>query len=127
MGSLYAHDWKLLGDDRIPRWPSKIGEKRKIRVDISSWVGTSVGAKHVYAKIEEEPNQWWSESENTWVELSCDAGRTGYTMRGDVMTEKEAVAFSLFCIEMIAGKRRTHHKVMWTGPGRPKWAERGAF
>lgn len=120
-------DWGVLGNDRIPRWPSKIGEKRKIRVDISSWIGTSPGAKHTYASVVEENNQWWSESENTWVEIYSDSSKSGYSAKGDLMTEVEAVAFALFCVELIAGKKRLHHKVLWSGPSRPKWAERGAF
>ena len=56
-GVIYGGKWEELGDERIQRWPSKIGDKRPLKIKLSSWVGVSIGAKHVYLEIEEEDNQ----------------------------------------------------------------------
>lgn len=98
--TLYAHDWSVLGDDRIRRWPSP-DEPRGLRVEITTWIGTSLGAKHFYAKVKEEDNQWWSEEENTWVELSCDSEKGGYDLRADCMTRQEAEEVAKFFVHMI--------------------------
>jgi hypothetical protein len=117
---ILAHDWEILKGERIPRWPSKIGEKRTLRAEITSWVGTyAIGARHFYARAEEQNNQWWCEDENGWVELSCDTEKSGLSLQADLMTEKEAIDVLLAFIE-ITGTRKTH-RIVWTGPGRPKW------
>ena len=125
MTAIYAHDWKILGDDRIPRWPSKIGEKRPIRVEINSYTTIgAIGAKHWYVNVEEHKNQWWSEERNAWVELSCDSGNKGYHLRASVLTIDEAIEVAKMFVVLIAGQRRRKHYVEWSGPGRPRWAER---
>jgi len=121
---IYAHDWKILGEDRIQRWPSKIGEKRPIKVEISSWIGISVGAKHIKVNVEEEENQWWCEDENAWVTLSCDAERGGYSLKAEVYTEEEAIKTAKYFILLIAGKGRKNHTVYWHGHGKPRFALR---
>lgn len=97
---MYAHNWEILGGDRIPRWPSE-DDPRTIHVSVTSWVGLSVGAKHYSVRVEEEHNQWWSEDENTWTELSCDSGKRGYSFTGELMTKKDAEEFANHCIELI--------------------------
>ncbi len=122
MKTVYAHDWNILGKDRIRRWPSKIGEKRPIQVEIFTWSGISVGAKHFYVNVKEEDNMWWSELENAWVELSCDSEKGGYNLHADVLDNKEAIKLALYFINLIAGKTRKNHEIHWSGPGRPEWA-----
>ena len=117
---IYAHDWDIIGKDRIRRWPSKIGEKRSLSVTITSWVGISIGAKHTYVHVEEQKNQWWSEKENAWVELSCDSKKGGYNLRADCMNLKEAVKTALFFVKLIDPEHNTH-EVHWHGEGEPKW------
>lgn len=118
--SIYAHDWEILGEDRIPRWPSKIGEKRGIKVEINSWVGISVGAKHYNVTVEEQDNMWWSEKENSWVELSCDSERGGYSLRASLLTKEEAIKVAKFFVKLIAGKELKNHIVSWDSDTCPK-------
>ena len=65
---LHTNDWDDLGENRIRRWavagdfekgvPPEIAGKRPIDVEISSWVGTSIGAKHTYVEVTERDNEW---------------------------------------------------------------------
>jgi hypothetical protein len=119
-----AHTWEAIGSkERIPRWPSKIGDTREIQVQIDSWkeVG-SIGAKHYYVSVEEQNNSWWSEDLNAWIELSCDSEKEGYKLKAFVMTSDEAVKLAKLFVEMIAGKERKYHHVVWMGYDRPRWA-----
>jgi len=122
MKEIRTHDWGILKKERIRRWPSKIGEKRNLRVEITSWVGISIGAKHIYVKVEEQDNSWWCEDENAWVELSCDAEKGGYSLTASVTSEDEAITLAKYFVELVAGKRRQNHNVIWSGLGRPRWA-----
>lgn len=122
MREIFTHDWNILKGERIPRWPSKIGEKRPLRVEITSWKGISSGARHHYCHVQEQDNQWWCEDENAWISLSCDTGNKGYSMNADVMTESEAVALAKLFVKLVAGDGLKNHEVCWSGPGRPKWA-----
>ena len=88
--SILAHDWNRISEPRIPRYPSKIGEKRDLVVSYFSWVGIEENAKHYEVTVTEEPNQWWSEEDNDWVELSCDPNKRGYELRASVYTKEEA-------------------------------------
>lgn len=96
---LYAHDWEILGGDRIRRWPGP--DERTITVQVNSWVGISPGAKHYKAIVTEQNNQWWCEQENCWAELSCDTEKGGYSMRAECMTEDEANQMARLFVEMI--------------------------
>lgn len=111
MTEIIAHDWKILGDDRIRRWPSKIGEKRGLKIDIRSWVGLSIGAKHVDVKISEQKNMWWSEEQNAWVELTCDSENTGYEIDAKVLNEDEAIKITKFFVNLIAGEDSKNHDI----------------
>lgn len=121
MSEMYAHEWEILKGERIPRWPSKIGELRPINVDITSWLGISPGASHYYVEVREKFNMWWCEDENCWVELSCDSGNKGYSMKADVFTLSEAVNMAINFIKLIHGKDYKKQHVVWSGPGRPRW------
>jgi hypothetical protein len=123
MREISTGDWGILRGERIPRWPSKIGEKRPIRVEINSWVGISIGAKHVNVNVAEAENMWWCEEENAWVRIYTDSESGGYEMRSKVLTEEEAVSLALAFVTLIAGKGRKHHTVDWNGPGKPRWAQ----
>lgn len=123
MRMILAHHWAFLKNARIRRFPNKTGDKRDLNVTINSWIGTSPGAKHYYAIVEEEKNSWWCEAENAWVQLSCDGESSGYSMSAEVLTESEAVTVALFFVTLIAGTRRPKHRVIWSGPGRPRWAQ----
>lgn len=117
---IYACEWDDVDDERIRRWPSQIGEKRPISVKINSWVGISIGAKHVYAEVKEDDQAYWSESKAAWVYVSRDSEKSGYSMRAEVMTEKEAIAIAKTFVDLIAGKDLRNHEVQWDGPGKPK-------
>lgn len=41
-------------------WP------RLVKVELTSWIGYSAGAKHWYADIEEEDNYLWDSAEKCW-------------------------------------------------------------
>jgi hypothetical protein len=118
--TIYAHDWEILGDERIPRWPSKTNEKRKLKVSINSWVGISIGAKHYNVKVEEQNNMWWCEDKNSWVELSCDSEKGGYELEAKLLTEAEAIKVAKFFIKLVAGKDCKNHEVVWDDDSCPK-------
>ena len=123
MKEISTDNWEILGADRIRRWPSQIGEKRPLKVNIDSWVGLSLGAKHVNVRVEEAENMWWSELENAWVRIYTDTESTGYEMKAKLLHESEAIKMAKAFILLVAGKDRANHIVRWNGPGRPKWAE----
>ena len=123
MKEILRHDWGVLGSDRISRFPSKVGDKRRISVSIYNWAGFSLGAKHFSVRIKEQNNQWWCESENAWVEISCDTTNRGYSMNADVLSKKEVIKITMDFISMIAGKKRINHVVEWSGLFKPDWVE----
>lgn len=112
----------MLGDDRIRRFPSTIGEKREIRVEITTWKGISLGAKHYDVSVVEQENSWWSESENAWVHINEDSEKRGFHLNAGVLTEEQAVKVAKMFVGLIAGPKRKRHDVIWSGPGRPSWA-----
>lgn len=112
----YTNNWDMLkGEERIRRWPSKIGDKRGLTVEISSWCGISIGAKHIYLKIKEEDNMWWCEKENCWVRVSCDSEKGGYSLEADLLTNDEAVKLAKFVVDMICGPKRLKHDLLLNG------------
>lgn len=122
MNEIFAHDWAILGDDRIRRWPSTDKtDLRTIRVTINTWIGTSIGAKHWKVRVEEKENQWWSEDRNAWVSLSCDTSSNGCSMEGEVLKEEHAIRLAKIYVGMICGPKRKGYLVVWSGPGRPTW------
>lgn len=99
-GYILAHNWDILNGERIRRWPSK-SDSRVIRINITTWKNIDLGAKHYDVDIEEEPNQWWCEEKNAWVELSCDSYKQGYSFKAKVMSKEQADNFVEFCIKFI--------------------------
>lgn len=120
MNTIHAHDWEILKGERIRRWPSASGGLREIRVEISSWVGMSAGAKHTNVTVVEEDNQWWCEDENAWVSLSCDAERGGYDLRASVFTKEEAIKVAKHFLRLITREHPNDYEVNWNGPGKPR-------
>ncbi len=108
----------LRTDERIPRWPSKVGEKRPVSVKINSWVGISIGAKHTYLEIEENKQEYWSEKENCWVEVLCDSEAKGFSLKAEVYTEEEAILIANEFLKLMFHKKT--HVLNWDGPGKPK-------
>lgn len=116
-------DWSLLGGPgklRTMRFPSLTGEKRTIYVRVSTWVGTSVGARHIYVEVKEERNQYWSEIEEAWIEIESSSETSGYYLKADVYSEREARKIAMTFITMIGGKDLERHEVHWHGPARPR-------
>lgn len=107
---IYTGDWEILGGDRIRRWPST-DDERTIKVTQRSWVGLSPGAKHIDVRVEEEDNQFWSESENAWVTIYGDTGARGYRFEGDVMSREEAEAFEEACLAIIQANKDQLYRV----------------
>jgi hypothetical protein len=106
--------WADLGDCRERRWPSKIGEKRPISVTISSWIGTSPGARHYYVEVKEENNMWWDPNENCWRELWDDQEKKGYILeKASVMTEEEAIKLAIFFIKLIHPTDYKDQEIHW--------------
>jgi len=56
----------------VRRWPNPKRIKRRVRVNIYTWVGIGVGAKHTYAVLTEEFNPLWDWNNNRWVECWDD-------------------------------------------------------
>lgn len=117
MAGIFAHDWNILGKDRIRRWPSKIGEKRAVRVTIDTWIGISFGAHHWYVEVIEEDNEWWSEEENAWVHLSCDSERGGINLKAAVDSQDKAVELARWFVKTMFCAESSD--IRWTGPGDP--------
>jgi len=112
---ILAHDWDILGKRRKQRWPGP--DKRDLNVSVWSLSRTAaIGARHWYVTIEEERNQWWSEKESDWVQLTCDSENGGFCLRADVNTVQEAIKLAKFFVDLVAGKGRRHHRISWSGP-----------
>lgn len=106
-------------EERIPRYPSKTGEKRPLRVRIDSWVGTSaIGAKHYYADVQEGPQQWWCEADNVWLEFDTYGANQGIHMRAAVLDEATAIRVALAFVKAAFPDLSQHH-ISWDGPGCP--------
>ena len=50
----------------IRRYPSEIGERRRVTVHYSTWVGADIGASHYYARVAEEKNSFWNSEKEMW-------------------------------------------------------------
>jgi len=114
MSYILAHDWDILGEERIPRWPSKTGEKRKIKINISTWVGTlATEAKHYDVTVTEEANQWWCEEKGAWVELTCDDHQVDYSLSATVLSHAEAMKVAQLFVALITTNREEEYLVCW--------------
>lgn len=115
-------DWKTAFDPEHP-------DSRRINVKITSWVGTSAGAKHIYVTVEEEENMYWCEEKNAWLMPFAHSDVTGYSFKGEVLTDKEALDFAKQCCKIILNsvgadfKNKKHYKISWNKSRIPKWAK----
>lgn len=126
-----AEDWDkadLATDSQgchIQRWPSKIGEKRGIKVDVYTWVGYDGGAKHFNVHVDEIDNQFWSEKKNEWVRVSCHSASRGASLMASVFSAKDAVKLAKTYLKMIDPTGKTHAAMwVWSGDERPSWIKR---
>ena len=118
MKQISTNNWNILDGERIRRWPSPFGGKRGISVDMYSWVGVSPWARHIEITVDEEKNQWWSESENAWISIYSDSTASGYSLRASVYTEKEAKKVSDYFVKLIKNNNKdTEYKVTSTFQG----------
>lgn len=108
---IFTGDWEILKGERIRRWPSQIGEVRPIKIDINSWVGISIGAKHVMLKIEEEDNAYWCEDKNCWVHIYSDTTARGISMEANVYTDKQAEELAIFFLKNVVKVTPETHKL----------------
>ena len=115
ISTISTGDWGILGDDRIRHWPSETGDKRPLKVDISSWVGISAGAKHVKVIVAEAENEWWCENENAWVRIYTDTESGGYEMTANVLTNEEAISTTRLWRASIPCCRFTRKGMMMGG------------
>lgn len=101
---MICHDWGILGQDRIPRWPNE-NDARRIDVHIFTWKGTVVTcAKHYSVHVQEQLNQWWCEAKNCWVELSCDSGNRDHSLRAECLHRTDAVKLARSFIQLIRAR-----------------------
>ena len=77
--------------------------KRLLYVEITTWYGLSIGAKHYYAKIYEDDNPVWQK--NNWVYSSEDKDCKGRSFGGIMDT-----SFNLYnhAIDWVVDMWATH-------------------
>ena len=120
--SIHGGKWEDLGDERISRWTdSHWNGPRRVSVKIETWVGVSIGAKHTYARIEEEDNQWWDEKENAWRRIWDDTEASGFSLEASVYDDKQAVKIARNFLRLMVGDNKDGKwKIDWEGPGEPR-------
>lgn len=64
--------------------------KRHVYVEIHTWRGLSLGAKHWYVSVREEDNPIWDEAEQTWRVCWDDKEACGRTIRIEVLKQDSA-------------------------------------
>jgi len=124
----YIHSWdKIAWDEstssRIRRWTNNLNESdqiklqvddpRPVSVGISSWVGTSVGAKHFTLIITEHDQMYWSDEENCWCEVSKDSTKMGFSAKLECYSEQQAKTLATMIINEVFGKPTTKRRKMW--------------
>lgn len=78
------------------KWPDS-DERRKVTINVETYIGMSVGAKHYYVSVEEENNHAWDPDRGRWDSLNSwkYVGATGrrYEKR-DCSSEFEAQQYA---------------------------------
>lgn len=121
----FVNSWRDVDEPRVKRWPSKTGEKRKINVWITTWVGRDKDATHYRVSVEEQANEYWSEKRGQWVKVNCCERSLGCHLRADVLKSRDAISLAKTFIKMIAPKGETHYvEWSWYGEGRPRWIKK---
>ena len=122
--TIYTHDWEDLGDDRIHRWTNsltateqvkeQVDDPRRVLVRISTYIGTlALEAKHYTLTIEEQGNEWWSESKNDWIVISDDLDSSGLSARVACYTEEEAKQIGKYILSILFGKPQSKKRKLW--------------
>lgn len=113
--------WKLLeGEERIPRYPSKIGEKRPVRVTITTWIGTSaLGASHYSVHVRDDENSWWCESENAWIRGYGTGLHDHLSLSATTYSDSAAIELAKVYVEKNFDLKT--HEIVWDGPGCPDY------
>lgn len=114
-GMIYAGTWDDVGKKRIPRWPSLIGEKRKVDVTITTFMGMAPGSRHWTLKIQEQNNSFWSESKNAWVEVCSSACTDGFRLEAEVFTIEQAKSIAKNFLRLMCGEKKSGHEIMKHG------------
>lgn len=118
------HGGKLkdIPEPHVRRWPNKHGVKRRVEVNITSFVGIVGGARHFTPHVEVENNAIWNGEawQNAWDD------REGYGTRIDgpaFTSEKKAREWIQWTLRAFDPKT---HEFVWTKAGLegktpPKW------
>jgi len=75
-------------------WPTawEKGRKRGLKVQVISFVGVSIGAKHYDASIDEDDNPIWNWKDKIWSNAYVDLDRKGSDLSSPrFYTEKDAM------------------------------------
>ncbi len=67
----------------IRRYPSEIGERRRVTVHYSTWVGASIGATHYYGRVSVEKNSFWDSAKERWQRSWDDDEAEGQSFSSD--------------------------------------------
>lgn len=83
------------GEDTSRRWPVDAtpphpDDPRPVEVSITSWVGTSPGARHTYLEIKEADNPVWDEEAGGWRKCWDDRRMKGAYIHLDVYNAAQA-------------------------------------
>ncbi len=78
----------------IRRYPSEIGELRRVTVHYSTWVGVGLGATHYYGRVEEEKNAYWDSKEERWQRSWDDEEAEGQSFSQESDTPTEAIDYT---------------------------------
>jgi len=65
--------------------------KRPVKARVFTWIGMSMGARHWYAELKEEPNPIWDSSEHAWRVPFHDQESQGRTIQDNANTEAQAI------------------------------------
>ena len=77
------------------RYPSEIGERRRVTVHYSTWVGSSIGATHYYGRVDVEKNSFWDSKKERWQRSWDDdeAESQGFSSEG-FRTPTEVIGYT---------------------------------
>ena len=84
--------------------------QRKVKVDVTTFKGLSIGAKHYYVEVQEEDDAAWNEERQTWVTSSARKDLKGQRFtNGDFMRKQHAIRWA----NMIVSENFSSHKIEW--------------
>lgn len=99
----------------IMRYPNKAGDRQRVKIDLSSWRGISMGASHYYARVELEQNAVWDSRELTWrIDDHAEVCKPCF-FRAHVFSRKEGVDFIELVVQKFFGDdKRYRLEYMYT-------------